>query len=137
MKKQTIKTACFVVTFFMSTAMYAQNSSTTKKTLVAWDGMMVAGYVNNGGYVNFGGPTLKIVKKPWSFGFGILPTMRIKEDKVAKGAMKNSIVTPTAGFGFTVAYKHLVLQVPFYYNTKTAVANGKWNVGAGIGFKLY
>ena len=99
--------------------------------------MMVAGYVNNGGYVNFGGPTLKIVKKPWSFGFGILPTMRIKEDKVEKGETKNSIITPTAGFGFTVAYKYLVFQVPVYYNAKTAHANGKWNVGAGIGFKLY
>ena len=137
MKKQTIKTACLAAAIFLSNTMTAQTPATTKKTLVAWDGMMVAGYVNNGGFVNFGGPTLKIVKKPWSFGFCILPTMRIKEDKVAKGAMKNSIVTPTAGFGFTVAYKHLVLQMPFYYNTKTALSNGKWNVGAGIGFKLY
>ena len=137
MKKQTIKTACFVATFFMCISMYAQNLPAAKKTFNAWDGMIVAGYVNDGGYVNFGGPALKIVRKPLSLSFGVLPTLRIKEDKVAKGAMKNSIVMPTLGFGITAAYKHLVLQVPVYYNAKTALANGKWNVGVGIGFKLY
>ena len=137
MKEQTIKTACIATAIFLCTDMYAQNSSTVKKTIETWDGMMVAGYVNNGGFVNFGGPTIKLIKKPWSFGFGILPTMRIKEDNVVNGANKNSIVTPTAGFGFTVVYKHFVLQMPFYYNAKTGTAYGKWNVGAGIGFKLY
>ena len=115
----------------------AQEKNVVKATITVWDGMMVVGYVNNGAFVNFGGPTLKLVMKPWSFGFGILPTMRIKEDQVAKDAPKNSIVTPTAGFGFTIAYKHLVMQVPFYYNPKTATANGKWHPGIGIGIKLY
>ncbi|TMI70135.1 MAG: hypothetical protein E6H09_17315 [Bacteroidetes bacterium] len=99
--------------------------------------MMVAGYVDKGAYVNFGGPTLKFIKKPWNFCFGILPTMRIKEDRVPKDAAKNSIVTPTAGFGFTITYKHIVFQVPFYYNPKSAIANGKWHPGIGLGFKLY
>jgi hypothetical protein len=114
----------------------AQSTTAKSPTIVAWDGMAVAGYVNHGGFVNFGGPTVKLIKKPLSLGFGILPTMRIKEDKVAKGSFKNSSITPTAGFGFTVVYKHLVVQVPFYYNAKTALANGKWNPGVGIGFKF-
>lgn len=136
MKKVIIKTACSVMAAFLCISIHAQNSTTAKTTLVAWDGMVIAGYVNQGGYVNFGGPSIKVIKKPWSLGFGILPTMRIKEDNVPKGAVKNSIITPTAGFGFTVVYKHLVLQVPFYYNPKTATANGKWNPGIGIGYKL-
>ena len=136
MKKLTIKTVCIVAMLFSFSITHAQTVSTTKKAIVAWDGMMVAGYVNDGGYVNFGGPSLKLIKKPWSFGFGILPTMRIKEDKVAAGAKKNSAIMPTAGFGFTVAYKHVVVQVPFYYNAKTASSNGKWHPGIGIGFKL-
>lgn len=107
-----------------------------KTSAVLWDGMAVAGFVNNGGFVNFGGPTLKIVSKPFTIGFGILPTMRVKEDNVAKDAPKNSIVTPTAGFGFTFCYKHMVLQFPFYYNPKTSTANGKWNPGIGAGYKF-
>ena len=136
MKKLTSKTVCMVMMFFSISISYAQTVSKPKTTIVAWDGMMIVGYVNNGGYVNFGGPSLKLIQKPFSFGFGILPTMRIKEDKVAEGAKKNSAVMPTAGFGFTVAYKHVVVQVPFYYNAKTAGSNGKWHPGIGIGFKL-
>ncbi len=123
------------ITLFVLTCnvLQAQNN---KPSVTVWDGMAIAGYVNDGGFVNFGGPTVKFIKKPWVFGFGILPTMRIKEDKVAAGAKKNSIIIPTAGFGFTFVYKHFVTQVPFYYNSKTATANGKWNVGLGIGYKF-
>jgi hypothetical protein len=135
MKKVINKTVCTLLIAFVYLSTHAQNS-TAKASIVLWDGMVVGGYVNNGCYVNFGGPSLKLNKKPFSFGFGILPTMRIKEDKVAKGAMKNSIVTPTAGFGFTVVYKHVAVQVPFYYNPKTATANGRWYPGIGIGYKL-
>ncbi len=111
-------------------------AQTKKPVATIWDGMAIAGYVNDGAFVNFGGPTIKLIKKPWIFGFGILPTMRIKEDKVAAGAKKNSIVTPTAGFGFTFLYKHFVTQVPFYYNAKSTTVDGKWNVGVGIGYKF-
>jgi hypothetical protein len=138
MKKLFIKTACIALALFSVTAINAQKEekSKAKAAIVAWDGMMIAGYVNDGGYVNFGGPSLKLIKKPWSLGFGILPTMRIKEDKVAAGAKKNSAVMPTAGFGFTVVYKHFVVQVPFYYNAKTASSDGKWHPGFGVGYKL-
>ena len=135
MKKLILKNACIAFAVLSFGSIRAQDA--VKKTqTIAWDGMMVAGYVNEGGYVNFGGPSIKIIKKPLSFGFGILPTMRIKKDKVSKEVKRNSIITPTAGFGFTMGYKHLVLQVPFYYNTKTTSSNGKWHPGVGIGFKL-
>ena len=134
--KLIIRTAFIAITFFSFNTVSAQDLSAARASVVAWDGMAIAGYVNNGGFVNFGGPTVKLIKKPFCFGFGILPTMRIKEDKVAKGSPKNSIIMPTAGFGFTLIYKHMALQVPFYYNTKTATASGKWNPGIGIGYKF-
>lgn len=114
----------------------AQSAADKKTSFSFWDGMAIAGYVDKGSYVNFGGPSIKFNKKPWSFGFGILPTMRIKKDNASKEAPKNSAITPTAGFGFTCCYKHLVVQVPFYYNAKTATANGKWIPGVGLGYKF-
>jgi hypothetical protein len=118
-------------------SVHAQDVGTSKKTsIVAWDGMVVAGYVDRGAYVNFGGPSIKFINKPWSLAFGILPTMRIKEDKVAKGQPRNSVVMPTAGFGLTFVYRHLVLQIPLYYNNKTTASSGKWNPGLGLGYKF-
>ncbi|MBM3417251.1 MAG: hypothetical protein FJY20_12645 [Bacteroidetes bacterium] len=107
------------------------------KAVVVAEGIIVAGYVNNGGFVNFTGPSIKWVRKPtWSFVIGMLPGLRIKEDKSAAPAKKNSVITPSLGMGFTYTYKHLALQVPFYYNAKTTAQDGKWNIGFGIGYKF-
>jgi len=135
MKKLITRTAGIALIVCSLNRVNAQDAA-KKVSLTAWDGMAVAGYVDNGGFVNFGGPTIRFMKKPFTAGFGILPTMRIKEDNVAKEAPKNSAIMPTAGFGFTFVYKHLALQVPFYYNSKTATSNGKWNPGVGIGYKF-
>jgi hypothetical protein len=136
MKKLLIKAVCIAWVIGLSNTIHAQETSPKKPMITAWEGMAVAGYVDKGGFVNFGGPTVKLVQRPWTIGFGILPTMRIKEDKVAKDAKKNSSITPTAGFGFTFGYRHLLIQVPFYYNAKTATHDGKWNPGIGIGYKF-
>lgn len=136
MKKLTIKIVCITALSCMLNSLRAQTNSAAKAAVVGWDGMVIGGYVNNGGFVNFGGPTVKLIRKPFSFGFGILPTMRIKEDDVPKGSPKNSVIMPTAGFGFTIVYKHVAFQVPFYYNAKTATKSGKWNPGIGIGYKF-
>ncbi len=104
--------------------------------VVLFDGILVAGYVDNGAYLNCTGPSIKFSKKPYLLMLGLLPSLRIKEDKVAAGATKNSIVTPTLGFGLTVAFRHVALQVPFYYNGKTAAKNGVWNAGVGLGYKF-
>jgi hypothetical protein len=112
------------------------NAQTVTKAASMFDGTVVAGYVDDGAYINFTGPHIKWVKKPYALLLGVLPSLRIKEDKVAAGAKKNSIVTPSLGAGITFAYKHLALQVPLYYNAKTGTADGKWNVGFGIGYKF-
>jgi len=112
----------------------AQSASGPK--LSAWDGMIVAGYVGHGGYADFGGPSIKWSMKPCSIALGLFPAVRIKEDKVAEGAKKNSSIVPSTGFGITSSFKHLVIQVPVFYDAKTASANGKWNLGIGIGYKF-
>lgn len=108
--------------------------SQTRATL--FDGTLVAGYVDKGAYLNCIGPNVKFSKKPFSIAAGLLPSLRFKEETVAAGATKNSLVTPTLGFGLTAVLNHLAVQVPLYYNTKTATKNGEWNVGAGLGYKF-
>jgi hypothetical protein len=116
--------------------MFMSNANAQDKKIVAtaWDGVIMSGYVDQGAFVNFGGPSIKYMQKPMSLGFGVLPSMRIKEDQTV--GTKNSLVLPSLGFGVTFAYKHLALQVPFYYNAKTATVDGKWNPGFGIGYKF-
>lgn len=110
------------------------NSVQTKATL--FEGVIVAGYVDHGAFINCTGPAIKFSKKPLSVLVGLLPSLRIKKDKVAAGAPQNSILTPNLGAGITAIYKHLAIQVPVYYNAKTSSKDGKWNPGIGIGYKF-
>ena len=98
-----------------------------------YDGTIVAGYVDHGGYLNFTGPNVSYAFGKSKVLAGMLPSLRFKEDK---SMVKNAFVTPTLGMGITYSYKKFAVQVPFYYNAKTAIADGKWNVGIGIGLKL-
>jgi hypothetical protein len=129
MKKNFVMLALMLVTLTLS----AQDK---KIQATAWDGVAVAGYVDDGGFVNFGGPSIKWIQKPYSIGFGMLPSLRFKEDKTAAPGKKNATLTPSLGFGFNFSVKHFVLQVPLYYNPKTATADGVWNTGVGIGYKF-
>lgn len=121
--------ACLVLAFTSSTT-----KSQTKVSL--FDGTIVGGYVDHGGYINCIGPNIRYAKKPFSIAAGLLPSLRIKEDKVAPGATKNSLITPSLGLGLTAVFNHIALQLPLYYNAKTSTKNGEWNVGIGLGYKL-
>ncbi|WP_018629843.1 hypothetical protein [Niabella aurantiaca] len=111
--------------------------TTTPKTSASlWDGMVVAGYADKGAFINFGGPAVKWTHKPFCVSLGMLPSLRVKEDKAPANASKNAAVTPSLGFGLSASYKHLAIQVPVYYNAKTAAADGKWNTGIGLGYKF-
>ncbi|ANH79774.1 hypothetical protein A8C56_01230 [Niabella ginsenosidivorans] len=114
----------------------AQTTPASKTSASLWDGMIVAGYVDKGAFLNFGGPAVKWTRKPFCISLGMLPSLRIKEDKAAANASKNATVTPSLGCGLSASYKQLVIQVPLYYNTKTTTADGKWNVGVGLGYKF-
>lgn len=125
-----------IICLFLSLEIKAQTQKDTKAKPVLFDGLLVAGYVDNGGYINCTGPGIKFTKKPVSVLLGLLPGLRIKEDKVIEGAPRNSAVVPSLGFGLTAAYKHLAIQVPLYYNSKTTTKDGKWHPGIGIGYKF-
>jgi hypothetical protein len=126
-----------ILAFFMAiTVANTQEKQTKRPAFSTWEGALIIGYVNNGSFVNFGGPSIKLLHKPYTVSFGLLPSLRIKEDKVTTGQKRNSAVTPTSGFGLTFGYKHLAIQLPMYYNTKNSLADGKWNLGIGLGYKF-
>lgn len=125
------------ITLLASLALALFCFETKAQTKVAlFDGTIVGGYVDHGGYINCIGPSIKYLKKPFSISAGLLPSLRIKEDKVATGATKNSLITPSLGLGLTAVFNHIALQLPLYYNAKTNAKNGEWNVGVGLGYKL-
>lgn len=99
-----------------------------------FDGIIVTGYADKGMYVNCTGPAIKLSKKSFSLMAGLLPSLKIKKDK--SSTSQNTIVTPTLGFGATALYKHLAIQVPFFYSAKTSTQNGNWTAGLGIGYKF-
>jgi hypothetical protein len=98
-----------------------------------YDGIVIAGYVDQGAFVNFTGPNINYTIGHSKFIAGMLPSVRIKEDR---GTTRNSWVTPNLGIGLTYCYKAFSIQLPLYYNTKTATENGRWHVGLGIGLRL-
>jgi hypothetical protein len=125
MKKYLIK-----LLFFITIPTFAQQD---KLNFMLWEGIGVIGYVDNGLFLNFTGPNISTTYKNSKFILGMLPSLRFKEDT---GTPKNSYITPNLGVGFTYTYKTIALQLPLYYNAKTAAQNGEWNVGLGIGLKI-
>lgn len=127
-----LKSILLVAMFLAISGVKAQ----MKETKATWgEGVVVIGYVDDGAYVNFTGPAFRYSRKTFSLSAGLLPSLRLKEDK-SESETKNSLITPSLGFGLTGVYKHLAVQVPFFYNPRTASHDGKWNVGAGIGYKF-
>jgi hypothetical protein len=104
-----------------------------KINITFYDGIFIGGYVDNGAFLNFTGPNISLKHENSKFILGMLPSLRFKEDL---GTPKNSFITPNLGFGLTYSYKIWAIQIPFYYNTKTATANGEWNIGIGVGLRL-
>jgi hypothetical protein len=100
---------------------------------VIFDGVITAGYVNNGGYVNLSGPSLSITQNHSKFMLGLLPSLRFKKDN---GITKNAFVFPTLGVGLTYSYKFWSFQLPFFYNAKTSTTNGSWHMGVGVGYRI-
>jgi len=119
-----------ILSSIQSSMLYGQES---KVSVSAYDGVVIIGYVDNGGFLNFTGPNINLVHKNSKFILGMLPSLRFKEDK---GTTRNSFVTPNLGIGFTYCYKLFAVQIPLYYNTKTATKNGNWQIGLGLGLRF-
>lgn len=124
-----------LIVFVIIILLYSNNllSQNTEVSTILTSGTIVGGYVDKGAYLNFTGPGVKIQRGSSDLMIGVLPSLRFKEDK---GITKNALVTPSLGIGITYTYKLLAIQIPFYYNSKTAIADGRWNIGIGVGIKL-
>jgi len=114
----------------VQTNLFAQES---KVNASLYDGIIVAGYVDDGAFLNFLGPNINVTHGNSKFILGMLPSLRFKEDTKTP---KNAFVTPNLGMGLTYNYKHFAVQIPLYYNAKTATQSGNWQVGVGLGLKL-
>jgi hypothetical protein len=112
---------------------FSQESASVLKASF-FDGIAATGYADHGAFINFTGPNINYTCHGAKFILGMLPSLRIKEDK--SPGTKNSAVTPNLGAGLTVVYKKIALQLPFYYNTKTAAENGRWKAGIGLGYSF-
>lgn len=124
----------FTITALLISALFLAQENTNSVNLAFFDGTAVAGYIDHGAFINFTGPNVSFTHKKTKYMLGMLPSLRIKEDH--SSGTKNSMVTPNLGAGFAVIYRKLVLQIPFYYNAKTAAQNGKWEMGVGLGYRF-
>lgn len=115
---------------------HSQTVDGTPLKTVLFEGLIIAGYVDHGAYINCAGPAVKFTKKPLILLLGLLPGLRIKKDNAPTGSPKNTLITPSLGLGLTAAYKHLALQIPLYYTSKTSTKDGRWIAGIGLGYKF-
>ena len=125
-----MKIILFMISILSITSTFAQED---KVSFTFYDGIFIGGYVDNGAFLNFTGPNINATYKNSKFILGMLPSLRFKEDK---GTPKNAFTTPNLGIGFTYSYKLCAVQIPLYYNAKTATQNGQWHVGLGVGLRL-
>ncbi|MES2555445.1 MAG: hypothetical protein V4604_04795 [Bacteroidota bacterium] len=129
-----MKIRSILSTFVVCTSLVITHAQETKKVkLSAYDGVLVGGYVDEGAFLNFTGPNINLVFKQSKLSLGMLPSLRFKEDH---GTPKNAFVTPNLGAGLTYTYKWFAIQIPCYYNAKTATKNGHWYLGIGVGVRL-
>ncbi|WP_194774561.1 hypothetical protein [Pararhodonellum marinum] len=117
--------------FFLSFTSYCQEDGKIK--IRAYDGFIMTGYVDQGGFLNFTGPNANMTKGHSKYVLGMLPSLRFKQDN---STPKNSFITPNLGIGFTYGYKIYAIQIPLYYNPKSATQDGRWHVGLGLGVHL-
>ncbi|MCC5930635.1 MAG: hypothetical protein JJU28_15420 [Cyclobacteriaceae bacterium] len=122
------------VTYGQATKEFTDEApKTTKVRISAYDGIVAIGYVDGGGFSNFTGPNINMTYGHSKFILSALPSLRYKRDN---SEPRNSFVTPNLGIGFTYSYKLFAIQLPLYYNAKTASENGQWHIGLGLGMRL-
>ncbi|MCJ7935258.1 MAG: hypothetical protein MUW56_16945 [Chryseobacterium sp.] len=128
-----MKNFIYAAGIFISGLCFSQEAPSKIKASF-FDGTAVAGYVDHGAFINFTGPNISLTHQNVKLILGMLPSLRIKEDR--SPGTKNSLMTPNLGAGLTVVYKKIAFQVPAYYNSKTSDQNGHWKAGIGIGYSF-
>ncbi|WP_213278470.1 hypothetical protein [Chryseobacterium indologenes] len=125
---------CFYAAGLLISGLCFSQETLSKMEVSFFDGIAAAGYVDHGAFINFTGPNVSLTHHNVKFVLGMLPSLRIKEDR--SSGTKNSPIMPTLGTGLTMIYKKIALQIPAYYNTKTADQNGSWRIGIGLGYSF-
>lgn len=128
-----MKNCLYAVGILLSGLCFSQETG-SKIKVSFFEGIAVAGYVDHGAFLNFTGPNISLKHKNIKYIAGMLPSLKIREDR--SSGTRNSPVTPTLGAGLTMVYRKIVLQIPVYYNTKTPDQNGSWKIGAGVGYSF-
>jgi len=108
----------------------------TKLTTSVFEGIVVGGYTDHGGYLNCTGPAVKYQVTSFTLMLGLLPTLKFKRERVVGDAPRNAVMTPTLGFGMTAIYQCFAIQIPVFYSPKTSVDDGKWKPGIGVGYRF-
>jgi hypothetical protein len=111
----------------------SNESKRGKVRAAAYDGILAGGFVDGGGFTNFTGPNINMSYGHSKYILSALPSLRYKKDN---SEPRNAFVTPNLGIGFTYSYKLFAIQIPLFYNPKTATENGSWHVGIGLGMRL-
>ena len=85
-----MKIAVSVLIFFLNSNNLLSQKTELKTFILS--GTIVGGYVDNGAYLNFTGPGIKLQRGSSDLMIGVLPSVRFKEDN---GITKNALVTPS------------------------------------------
>lgn len=128
-----MKKVMYAGIIFLSGLCFSQETG-SKMKVSFFDGIAAAGYVDHGAFLNFTGPNISMKHRGAKFILGMLPSLRIKEDR--SSGTRNSEIAPNLGAGLTIAYRKIAFQIPFYYNSKTTAQNGAWKVGQGLGYRF-
>lgn len=130
-----MKKLLLIIFVIITNTIFAQENEQKRRgfNFSIYKGYAVAGYVDDGGFINFTGPNINYTIEESTFTLGMLPSLRFKKDT---SEPRNSFVTPNLGVGLTYAYRIWAIQLPLYYNAKTATENGQWNIGIGFGLRL-
>ncbi|MCC5924373.1 MAG: hypothetical protein JJT77_11345 [Crocinitomicaceae bacterium] len=103
-----------------------------EKQMHVFDGYIIAGYVDQGAYLNFTGPNFNLKWKKSTLVLGMLPSLRL----IQLEENNRLHLFPSLGTGITYSYKNIAIQLPFYYNSSTDLHQAKWNIGFGLGYYL-
>ncbi|MBI4930766.1 MAG: hypothetical protein HY841_08390 [Bacteroidetes bacterium] len=82
------------------------------------------------GFLNFGGPAVRLDYGKCGISYGMFPSLRFVE-------INNELtVSPTLGTGFQLNYKKFALALPMYYLASPASKKNIWIISVGVGYKF-
>ncbi len=102
---------------------------------VLFTGTVGVAFHQDYGFINLGGPTVRVGNKEWGLSLSMLPSLMYKwkanTDQTATLGPTPQLI-PNLGVGMGVSYKRATAMIPFYY-----IVNRRVFVAAvGIGYRF-